>query len=630
MPRISLMPAYRPDHRVIDGKQSFPPHIVTLDQYYPHPKFSLRERPFVTITCGKDIDLLLASSPLRLSFSVPDVISASQIGGHASLSVTLQICSLDDLTPLGIIKQISSSICAENRMFREYIEKYNIVSSLLKRLALSKGADIDSFFKNVIQAQTESQYQERFLLSVKLLEMMNIFDQKELLVAANFLAEIAGTEFHYLRDSHELIEALADQSRQFADRLHRQIDEILHAPIFQEYEARWRGLALLAFHLSHNMMTVRMLSISLDEFRSDLMAEKPVSESLLFLRLQELINDGTSYNPVTAVVTGYYIEMNKTNTVLLEKVALVAEMVFAPFFFNLAPVDSEGKPYAGLLQHRYKEEVEDAVPSPEWHRLRSLPQSAYLGLCLPRILGREPYGEWNRDGSGHDEGIVSQSQYLWVASTYFIGRQILRSFFSTGMPNYLCGSNRGDESLPCARLQTGNGVSEHRRTAEIGLDLRGEYLLSSIGLIPIIQERKFGKGPAVCLYSLTSLLTLPPFPEEEGVEHRKAGLDDLLLANRFIHCIISIWNSMRLEGYPMELRMESIKDWLLNFKHGPIPCSEESVASFPIRDFSTAIHFEERAVGLCVVDISMALTSFLERMDGRYCPVLRFSIPLMY
>lgn len=162
---------------------------------------------------------------------------------------------------------------------------------------------------------------------------------------------------------------------------------LLHHPRFQAVEAAWRGLdfALRAAE-SDADAKVFIAQCSQEQARADLNAD-----GLRGTRLFNLFNA----RKWRAVIGLFSFTGEAADIEFLARIGLLAAHVRAPFL-------AEGAVDMG--QH--------------WEELRSLPEASYLGLALPRILLRLPYG---KDTSPLEafpfeempEGGPAHADFLW-------------------------------------------------------------------------------------------------------------------------------------------------------------------------------------------------------------------------
>ena len=134
----------------------------------------------------------------------------------------------------------------------------------------------------------------------------------------------------------DLNRALARLESTLEALLHRQLDEILHAPQFQAYESRWRGLVMVADALSPAASVV-LLSARLDEIRADLAAGIAFKQSVLYRRLFQQSFGTAGETMISAIIAGYAFNTTEPDVSLLKRLSDLAAEIFAPFIANLDP-----------------------------------------------------------------------------------------------------------------------------------------------------------------------------------------------------------------------------------------------------------------------------------------------------
>jgi len=128
--------------------------------------------------------------------------------------------------------------------------------------------------------------------------------------------------------------------------------------------------------------------------------------------------------------------------------------------------------------------------NPFWRQLRESPMAGRIGLVLPRILGRLPYGSDTDPVSDFDfEEITSPSHanFLWVNPVLYCARLLAKSFAESGWemgPD----DNTDIEDLPAF---TYNEDSERKMLpcAELFLPERSAEAILGLGIMPIASFR---------------------------------------------------------------------------------------------------------------------------------------------
>jgi hypothetical protein len=126
-----------------------------------------------------------------------------------------------------------------------------------------------------------------------------------------------------------------------------------------------------------------------------------------------------------------------------------------------------------------------------WRSLRDSEDSRYLGLCMPRFLGRLPYGgktnpvdefDFEEDVEGADH-----NKFVWCNAAFAMAVNINRAFKLFGWCSRIRGTESGGlvEGLPCYTFPTDDGGVDMKCPTEIAITDRREKELADNGFIPL-------------------------------------------------------------------------------------------------------------------------------------------------
>jgi type VI secretion system protein ImpC len=136
-----------------------------------------------------------------------------------------------------------------------------------------------------------------------------------------------------------------------------------------------------------------------------------------------------------------------------------------------------------------------------WRSLRESEDSKYIGMAMPRFLGRLPYGaktdpveafdfeEDTKPETTADGKVVEK--YNWVNAAYAMAVNINRAFKEYGW----CSRIRGVESggavsgLPAHTFPTDDGGVDMKCPTEIAIADRREAELAKAGMMPLIHRK---------------------------------------------------------------------------------------------------------------------------------------------
>jgi type VI secretion system protein ImpC len=211
------------------------------------------------------------------------------------------------------------------------------------------------------------------------------------------------------KDSDAIIDA---RLAQIDHLLSIQLNEIMHHRAFQKLEGAWRGLKFLVDRSETGpTLQIRVLNVSKQDLLRDLQKAGSFHESGIFKKVHDDVYGVRGASPFGALVGDYEFGKHPDDIELLESMSHVAATAYAPFisavaadFFNLAVYTQLG-PRFELLK------TLAAAEYARWHSFRQSEDSRYVALCLPKILGRLPYGQKTKpvEAFAYEEGVTSRN-----------------------------------------------------------------------------------------------------------------------------------------------------------------------------------------------------------------------------
>lgn len=246
---------------------------------------------------------------------------------------------------------------------------------------------------------------------------------------------------------------------------------VLRTPRFHELEATWCGLAnLIASADGTGAIDVWVLDASPAD------APAALAEALASPDVPD----------VSVLLGAYRYGPGDTSLAALAGIATVAQAASIPVVVDVEPrVVGVGDARA-LAQSDVSGRI---GMGDHWRRFRSHALAAHVVACLPRVLGRLPYG---RDGERvaslpFDEGVAEHEQFLWTSAALAFGCVVVSALAADGstdrierhaelggLPVHVARDVSGEaQALPCAE------VAMHASTIQ-GLVDQGCTVLASI------------------------------------------------------------------------------------------------------------------------------------------------------
>lgn len=402
-----------------------------------------------------------------------------------------------------------------------------------------------------------------------------------------FVAQVLEGEMAVSKDAEAMINA---RIAQIDHLISIQLNEILHHPQFQKLEATWRGLKyLLDQSETSSQLKIKILNVSKRELLRDLQRAPEFDQSALFKKVYEEEFGVFGGAPFGALIGDYEFGRGPEDIELLEKISQVAAAAHAPFLSAAAPEMLNLDSFTNLDAPRDIGKIFDTTEYAKWKSFRESEDSRYVGLCLPHILMRQPYG---RDGVqveafNYDEGVdgTDHSKYLWGNAAYALGARLTQSFATYGW----CASIRGVEGgglvegLPVHNFRTDAGDLVMKCPTEIAISDRREKELADQGFIPLVHCK--GTDYAA-FFSVQSCQKPKVYDKEAATANARiaAQLPYILAMSRFAHYMKVIMRD-KIGSFMSRSDCERfLNQWIMQYVTEDDSASPETKAQFPLRE----------------------------------------------
>lgn len=285
---------------------------------------------------------------------------------------------------------------------------------------------------------------------------------------------------------------------QIDKKLTEQVNLILHHADFQQLESAWRGLHYLVNNTeTDEMLKIRVMNISKKDMHKTLRKFKGTAwdQSPIFKKVYEEEFGQFGGEPFGSLVADYHFDHSPPDVELLGEMSKIAAAAHAPLITGANPTLFQMDSWSELANPRDLTKIFQTPEYASWRSLRESEDSKYVGLAMPRFLGRLPYGAktdpvedfaFEEDTDGSDS-----TKYGWVNAAYGMAVNINRSFKEYGW----CSRIRGIESggaltnLPSHTFPTDDGGVDQKCPTEIAISDRREGELAKNGMMPLIHRK---------------------------------------------------------------------------------------------------------------------------------------------
>jgi type VI secretion system protein ImpC len=339
-------------------------------------------------------------------------------------------------------------------------------------------------------------------------------------------------------------------------RISRQLDEILHHPLFQRLESTWRGLKFVIDNVDfRENVRVELLNCSKEDLLTDFQDSPEVPKSGLYKLAYSTEFGSFGGKPYAAVISNYEFGPGPQDITLLQKCGAVAAMAHAPFLAVASPAFFGLRDY---LKLPHLGDIKALFEGPQYTRytaFRETEDARYVGLLLPRFLMRLPYGAGNaavRSFSYEEDVLGDHAAYCWGSPTYAFATRLADSFARYRWCLHITGPQSGGtvEGLTLQQYDA-MGELQTKIPTEVMLTERREFELAEEGFIGFTFRKDTDNA---CFFSANSVQKPKYFGQSE--EGRAAELNyrlGALLPYIFLIC--------RLAHYIKIMQREQIGSW---------------------------------------------------------------------
>ena len=275
----------------------------------------------------------------------------------------------------------------------------------------------------------------------------------------------------------------------------RQLSTVMHHPDFQKLESTWSGLQYLCKHTSTGaMMKIRIFNATKAELVRDFKTAIDFDQSALFKKVYEEEFGTFGGAPFGTLVGDFQISRQPEDMYFVEQMAHVAAAAHAPFLSAASPEMFGLDGFTDLGKPRDMSKVFDTVEYAKWKSFRESEDARYVGLTVPRFLGRLPFSP--KDGATvegfnfvEDVDGSDHSRYLWINAAYAFATRLTAAFETYGWCAAIRGVEGGGlvEDLPTHTFKTDEGEIALKCPTEIAITDRREKELSDLGFMPLVH-----------------------------------------------------------------------------------------------------------------------------------------------
>ncbi|MDY7579030.1 type VI secretion system contractile sheath large subunit [Herbaspirillum sp. RTI4] len=375
-----------------------------------------------------------------------------------------------------------------------------------------------------------------------------------------------------------------------------QVSAILHAPEFQKIESSWTGLHYLVFNsTTSGNIKIKVLNVSKKELVKDFQSALDFDQSAIFKKVYEEEFGTFGGSPFGSLLGDFDITRQPEDMYFIDQMSHIAAAAHAPFIsaaspelFGLERFDELGKP-------RDLAKIFETVEYAKWKSFRESEDSRYVGLTLPRFLGRLPFHPndgMTVEGFNFVEDVdgTDHSKYLWCNAAYSFGTKLTAAFEDYGWCAAIRGVEGGGlvENLPTHTFKTDEGEVALKCPTEIAITDRREKELSDLGFISLVHCKNTDYA---AFFGAQSTQKAKKYNTDSANANAvlSAQLQYIFAVSRIAHYMKSMMRD-KIGSFAAASNVEDfLNRWLTQYVLLDDNASQEAKAQFPLREASVQV-----------------------------------------
>ncbi|BET42066.1 MULTISPECIES: type VI secretion system contractile sheath large subunit [Atlantibacter] len=403
-------------------------------------------------------------------------------------------------------------------------------------------------------------------------------------------------------------------------QISRQLDEVMHHQEFQKVESQWRGLKHLIDRTDFRQnVKIEILDISKDDLRQDFEDAPEITQSGLYGHTYIAEYDTPGGEPIGAVISSYEFDASPQDIALLRNISKVAAAAHMPFIGSVGPAFFLKNSMEDVAAIKDIGNYFDRAEYIKWKSFRDTDDSRYIGLTMPRVLGRLPYGpdtvpvrsfNYIEEVKGPDH-----EKYLWTNASFAFAANMVRSFINNGWCVQIRGPQAGGavQDLPIHLYDLGTG-NQVKIPSEVMIPETREFEFANLGFIPLSYYKN---RDYACFFSANSTQKPALYDTADATANSRinARLPYIFLLSRIAHYLKLIQRENIGTTKDRRLLELELNTWVRGLVTEMTDPGDELQASHPLRDAKVVVEDIEDNPGFFRVKLYAIPHFQVEGMD---------------
>ncbi|WP_442963060.1 type VI secretion system contractile sheath large subunit [Pseudomonas sp. Leaf127] len=403
-------------------------------------------------------------------------------------------------------------------------------------------------------------------------------------------------------------------------QISRQLDAVMHHPDFQRVESTWRGLKMLIDQTDFRQnVRIELLDLSKEHLVQDFDDAPEIAQSGLYIQTYVQEYDTPGGEPIAAAISNYEFDRSPRDTALLRNIAKVAAAAHMPFIGSVGPAFFGKQTMEEVAAIKDIGNYFDRAEYIKWKAFRDSDDSRYIGLTMPRVLGRLPYGpdtvpvrsfNYIESVKGPDHG-----KYLWTNASFAFAANMVKSFIANGWCVQIRGPQSGgavtDLPIHLYDLGTGNQV---KIPSEVMIPETREFEFANLGFIPLSYYKN---RDYACFFSANSTQKPALYDTADATANSRinARLPYIFLLSRIAHYLKLIQRENIGTTKDRRVLEQELNHWVAGLVTEMTDPSDDLQASHPLREARVTVEDIEDNPGFFRVKLYAVPHFQVEGMD---------------
>ncbi len=377
-------------------------------------------------------------------------------------------------------------------------------------------------------------------------------------------------------------------------RIHQQLDEILHHPDFQALESAWCSLKYLVDKTDFQANTkIDILSVCKNELAEEFNNASDFTQTTLYRHVYVEEYDTPGGEPIAAMIADHEFGSDQQDVNLLQNIANVAAATHCPFIAAAGPAFFNKNSIADIAKIDDLDNYLQRAEFIRWQSFRNSANARYIGLTLPRFLLRQPYGRFNPTRNFYyPENVIANNadKFLWAKANFAFAANMLQSFKNNGWLVNIRGPESGGKvtNLPLFQFPRQNTL-ETKIPTEMLIPETLELALAEQGFIPLSYYKN---SDHACFFSANSCQQPQQYlePQAHANSRINSRLPYVFLSARLAH-YLKVLQRENIGANKSRSQLEKeLNRWLQTLVTKMNHPDPELIATHPLREGMVSVN----------------------------------------